>query len=113
MKTVLYMALCACLTGCAALNNRMLEEPSPVAQAALREGDFVAAKMIRRQVDGNLLVRLAEGQVIMLGPKETCSWCWMYLSRTVYVELGEQSAVLLSPKGERIACWNGGPVDAY
>ena len=113
MKIVFSAAFLSCLAGCAALNNKVFEEPGPVTQAVLREGDFVAAKMIRRLVDGNLLVRLAEGQVIMLGPKETCSWCWMYLSRTVYVELGEQSAVLLSPKGERIACWNGGPVDAY
>ena len=61
----------------------MHEEPGPVAQAALREGDFVAAKMIRRLVDGNLLVRLAEGQVIMLGPKETCSWCWIPIQNRI------------------------------
>lgn len=113
MKTVFLVAFWACLAGCASLNSKVLEETGPVAQVALREGDFVAAKMIRRLVDGNLLVRLPENQVVMLGPKETCSWCWMYLSRTVYVELKEQSAVLLSPKGERIDCWNGGPVDAY
>ena len=113
MRIVFFGAFLIYLAGCAALNNKVLEEPDPVAKAALREGDFVAAKMIRRLVDGNLLVRLPEGQVVMLGPKETCYWCWMYLSRTVYVELKEQSAILLSPKGERIGCWNGGPVNAY
>ncbi len=113
MRALLLMGLCGLVVGCAALRKETLEEPGPIARAALREGNFVEATLVRRFADGNLLVRLQSGQVLMLGPKQTCSWCWIYVSRRVYVDLQERSAVLLSPKGERMGCWNGGPVDSY
>lgn len=113
MKRTFGIALWTLLSGCAVLQQKTFDEPSPAARILLNEGQFVEATLMRRFADGNLLVRLTDDSVYLLGPKQTCSWCWMYVSRRVYVELAERSAVLLSPKGERMECWNGGLTEAY
>ena len=113
MRGGLGIALVALLSGCAVLQQKTYDEPSPAARILLNEGQFVEATLMRRFADGNLLVRLHDYSVYLLGPKQACSWCWMYVSRRVYVELAERSAVLLSPKGERMECWNGGLTEAY
>ena len=54
-----------------------------------------------------------QGDVWLLDPKEHCSWCWIYVGKTVWVKLGKRSATLLNPKGETAECWNGGQMSKY
>ena len=74
MKGLFCMVLWALLSGCAGLQQRAYDEPSPAARIVLNEGQFVEATLMRRFADGNLLVRLTDDSVYLLGPKQTCSW---------------------------------------
>jgi len=106
-----FLVLCA---SCAVLQKKALDaELTQKAKALLSEGDFVEALLMRRFTDGRLLVRLQDGGVFFLDPKKTCSWCWIYVDRRVYVDMRERTAVLVSPKGERIECWNGGRMENF
>lgn len=99
---------------CAVLQKKAPDaELTQKAKAMLNEGDFVEALLMRRFTGGRLLVRLQDGAVFFLDPKRNCSWCWIYVDRRVYVDIGERTAVLVSPKGERSECWNGGRMEKY
>ena len=88
-------------------------DPSPKAAQLLAEGGYVEAHLMRRFAEGHLLVRLPDGTVWLLDPKEHCSWCWIYVGKRVWVKLGKLSATLLNPKGETAECWNGGQMSKY
>ena len=107
--------VCAVLIGGCALiaSPALTSEPSPKAAQLLATGDYVEAHLMRRFVEGRLLVRLPDGAVWLLDPKTHCSWCWMYVGKTVWVKLGKRSATLLNPKGEIAECWNGGTTSEY
>ena len=96
--------------GCALIAT---SQPSPKAAQLLAEGGYVEAHLMRRFAEGHLLVRLPDGSVWLLDPKKHCSWCWLYVGKTVWVELGKRSATLLNSKGETAECWNGGPMSKY
>ena len=107
--------ICAVLIGgCALIAAPATSlEPSAKAVQLLAEGGYVEAHLMRRFAEGRLLVRLPDRTVWMLDPKEHCSWCWIYVGKTVWVKLGERSATLLNPKGETAECWNGGQMSDY
>ncbi len=107
--------VCVALIGGCALIAAPVPSPEPSLQAAqlLATGDYVEAHLMRRLAEGLLLVRLPDGDVWLLDPKEHCSWCWMYVGETVWVKLSEHSATLLNPKGETAECWNGGRRSKY
>ncbi|MGY8824210.1 MAG: hypothetical protein ACKVJG_09780 [Candidatus Latescibacterota bacterium] len=94
---------------CAVLQKKAPDvELTQKAKAMLNEGDFVEALLIRRFTGGRLLVRLQDGAVFFLDPKKTCSWCWIYVDRRVYVDIGERTAVLVSPKGDAASVGTAG-----
>ena len=107
--------VCAVLIGGCALIAAPATSPqlSPKAAQLLAAGGYVEAHLMRRFAEGYLLVRLPDGAVWLLDPKEHCSWCWIYVGETVWVKLGKHSATLLNPKGETAECWNGGPMREY
>ena len=107
--------VCAVLIGGCALiaAPTTSPEPSPKAAQLLAEGGYVEAHLMRRFAEGGLLVRLPDGVVWLLDPKEHCSWCWIYVGNPVWVKLGKRSATLLNSKGETAECWNGGPMSKY
>ncbi len=114
MKRFLLLAgLFALCAACAALQKRTEPELTAKAKGILSAGDFVEVLLMRRFADGRLLVRLDDGDVFLLDPKKTCSWCWIYVDRRVYLDIDKQTAVLVSPKGERIECWNGGRMEKF
>ena len=116
MHTMRGVLICAVLIGgCAmiAAPAATSPEPSPKATQLLAEGGYVEARLMRRFAEGRLLMRLPDRTVWMLDPKEHCSWCWIYVGKTVWVKLGERSATLLNPKGETAECWNGGQMSEY
>ena len=89
-------------------------QPSPKAAELLAEGGFVEAYLMRRFVDGRLLIRMRDGDgVWFLDPKVNCLWCWIYVDKTVWVKVDNRSATLLNPKGETAEFWNGGLMDKY
>ena len=92
---MLVFALAWALMGCAALQKKAPDaELTPKAKAMIEAGAFDEATLIRRFADGRLLVRLADGRVWFLDPKKTCSWCWIYVDRRVYVQLGEGTPII-------------------
>ena len=107
--------VCAVLVGGCALIAAPATSPesSPQAKQLLATGDYVEAHLMRRFAEGHLLVRLPDGAVWLLDPKEHCSWCWIYVGKTVWVKLGKRSATLLNSKGETAECWNGGQMSEY
>ncbi len=107
--------VCAVLAGGCALIAAPNTSPCPSPQAAqlLAAGGYVEAHLMRRFAEGLLLVRLPDGAVWLLDPKEHCSWCWIYVGKKVWVKLGKRSATLLNPKGEMAECWNGGRMREY
>ena len=115
MRKLHRAVVCAVLIGgCALIAAPAISpEPSPQAVQFLAEGGYVEAHLMRRFAEGRLLVRLPDRTVWMLDPKEHCSWCWIYVGKTVWVKLGEHSATLLNPKGETAECWNGGQMSKY
>ena len=116
MRKMLGAVVCAVLLGGCALiaaPAATSPEPSPKAAQLLAEGGYVEAHLMRRFAEGGLLVRLPDGDVWMLDPKEHCSWCWIYVGKTVWVKLSKHSATLLNPKGEMAECWNGGQMSKY
>jgi hypothetical protein len=112
-RILLFALLLAVGASCAALQKKADPEPTTKARDMLRAGNFVEALLMRRFTDGRLLVRLQDGGVFFLDPKQTCPWCWIYVDRRVYVDINEHTAVLVSPKGERIECWNGGQMEKF
>ena len=115
MRKLRGAVICAVLIGGCALiaAPATSPEPSPKATQLLAEGGYVEAHLMRRFAEGGLLVRLPDGTVWLLDPKEHCSWCWIYVGKRVWVKLGEQSATLLNHKGETAECWNGGQMSKY
>lgn len=115
MHKVYRAVICAVLIGGCALiaAPATSPEPSPKAAQLLAEGGYVEAHLMRRFAEGGLLVRLPDGAVWLLDPKEHCSWCWIYVGKRVWVKLGKLSATLLNPKGETAECWNGGQMSKY
>ena len=116
MRRLRRAVVCAVLIGGCALiaaPATTSPEPSPKAAQLLAEGGYVEARLMRRFAEGRLLVRLPDRTVWMLDPKEHCSWCWIYVGKTVWVKLAERSATLLNPKGETVECWNGGQMSEY
>ena len=115
MRTLRGAIVCAALAGGCALiaAPATAPAPSPQAEQLLAAGDYVEAHLMRRFTEGRLLVRLPDGGVWVLDPKAHCSWCWTYVGKKIWVELGKHSATLLNPKGEIAECWNGGPMSAY
>ena len=115
MRKMHWVIVCAVLIGGCALiaAPATFPEPSPKAAQLLAKGGYVEAHLMRRFAEGRLLVRLPDRTVWMLDPKEHCSWCWIYVGKTVWVKLGERSATLLNHKGERVECWNGGQMSEY
>ena len=112
-RILLLALLLAVGASCAALQKKADPEPTTKARDMLRAGNFVEALLMRRFTDGRLLVRLQDGGVFFLDPKQTCPWCWIYVDHRVYVDINEHTAVLVSPKGERIECWNGGRMEKF
>lgn len=115
MRKLRGAVVCAVLIGGCALIAAPVTSPelSPKAAQLLAEGGYVEAHLMRRFAEGRLLVRLPDGAVWMLDPKEHCSWCWIYIGKKVWVKLGKRSATLLNPKGETAECWNGGQMSKY
>ena len=115
MRKMRGAVICAVLIGgCALISAPAISpEPSPEAKQLLAAGGYVEAHLMRRFAEGLLLVRLPDGAVWLLDPKESCSWCWIYVGKTVWVKLGKRSATLLNPKGEAAECWNGGQMSEY
>lgn len=107
--------VCALLAGGCALVAAPVPAPAPSPQATqlLAAGGYVEARLMRRFAEGLLLVRLPDGAVWLLDPKAHCSWCWLYVGKTVWVKLDTRSATLLNPQGETAECWNGGPMSEY
>jgi len=112
MHEVRAAVVCAVLAGGCALIAAP-PQPPPAAAQLLAEGGYVEAHLMRRFAEGHLLVRLPDGTVWLLDPKKHCSWCWMHIGKTVWVQLGERSATLLNAQGETAECWNGGPMRRY
>ena len=54
---------------------------------------------MRRFAEGGLLVRLPDGAVWLLDPKEHCSWCWIYVGKRVWVKLGQALGHAAQPQG--------------
>ena len=115
MRKLRGVVVCAALIGGCALiaAPATSPEPSPKAAQLLAEGGYVEAHLMRRFAEGGLLVRLPDGAVWLLDPKEHCSWCWIYIGKKVWVKLGKLSATLLNSKGETAECWNGGQMSKY
>ena len=109
------VVVCALLVGGCALVGvpEPSPEPSPKATQLLAAGGYVEARLLRRFAEGFLLVRLPDGAVWLLDPKEHCAWCWLYVGKAVWVKLDTRSATLLNPAGETAECWNGGPMREY
>ena len=82
--------VCALLAGGCALVAAPVPAPAPSPQATqlLATGGYVEARLMRRFAEGLLLVRLPDGAVWLLDPKAHCSWCWLYVGKTVWVQAG-------------------------